>query len=99
VTEPYKLLAAPALPDTVHSSLPPFLVDNRYQVTGSSNKPPVKTVLRTRKSSSGTVYQDLGANYYDERKADAVRHQMVNRLERLGFKVTLEPQAAAAVIL
>jgi transposase len=43
----------------------------------------------------GTVYTDLGANYFDERKADAVQHQLVNRLERLGFKVTLETQAAA----
>lgn len=44
----------------------------------------------------GTAYIDLGANYFDERKADAVQHQLVKRLERLGFKVTLESQAAAA---
>jgi transposase len=38
----------------------------------------------------GTAYVDLGANYFDQRKADAVQHQLVKRLERLGFKVTLE---------
>jgi transposase len=38
----------------------------------------------------GTSYVDLGANYFDQRKADAVQHQLVKRLERLGFKVTLE---------
>ncbi len=44
----------------------------------------------------GTVYTDLGSNYYDERKTDAVQHQLVKRLERLGFKVTLEALPAAA---
>lgn len=44
----------------------------------------------------GTVYTDLGTNYFDERKADAVQHQLVKRLERLGFKVLLEAQANAA---
>jgi transposase len=43
-----------------------------------------------------TAYVDLGANYLDQHKADAVQHQLVKRLERLGFKVTLEPQLAAA---
>jgi transposase len=41
----------------------------------------------------GTSYVDLGANYFDQRKADAVQLQLVNRLERLGFKVTLEAAA------
>ena len=44
----------------------------------------------------GTVYEDLGANYFDERKADAIQQQLVKRLEHLGFKVTLQPQTAAA---
>jgi transposase len=44
----------------------------------------------------GTVYTDLGANYFDERKTEAIQHQLVKRLQRLGFKVTLETQAAAA---
>jgi len=44
---------------------------------------------------SGTTYVDLGANYFDERKADAVQNSLVKRLERLGFKVILEPTLAA----
>ena len=44
----------------------------------------------------GTVYEVLGANYYDERKTDAIQQHLVKRLEHLGFKVTLQPQAAAA---
>jgi transposase len=45
---------------------------------------------------NGTVFQDLGAAYFDQRKADSIQHQLVKRLERLGFKVALEPQTAAA---
>jgi transposase len=41
----------------------------------------------------GTSYVDLGPNYFDQRKADAVQHQLVKRLEHLGFKVTLEVAA------
>jgi transposase len=44
----------------------------------------------------GTVYKDLGPAYFDQRKADIVQDQLVKRLERLGFKVALEPQVAAA---
>jgi transposase len=44
----------------------------------------------------GTSYVDLGPNYFDERKADAVQHQLVKRLERLGFKVSLETLPATA---
>ena len=44
----------------------------------------------------GTSYIDLGVNYLDERKAETVQHQLVKRLERLGFKVTLETQTKAA---
>ena len=44
----------------------------------------------------GTVYTDLGANYFDECKAATVQHQLVKRLERLGFKVSLETLQPAA---
>ena len=37
----------------------------------------------------GVAYQDLGANYYDEHKKDAVVRHAVKRLERLGYKVTV----------
>jgi hypothetical protein len=41
----------------------------------------------------GTVYTDLGANYFDERSKEATTRRTVKRLERLGYKVTLEPAA------
>jgi transposase len=44
----------------------------------------------------GTTYVDLGANYLDERKADSLQHQLVKRLERLGFRVALEMSGSAA---
>jgi len=41
----------------------------------------------------GVEYQELGVNYYDERKKDAVIRHAVKRLERLGYKVAIEPAA------
>ncbi len=38
----------------------------------------------------GTVYQDLGSNYFDERERDRTIRRAVHRLERLGCKVSLE---------
>jgi transposase len=38
----------------------------------------------------GTIYQDLGPNYYDERHRDATVRRSVRRLERLGYRVTVE---------
>jgi transposase len=38
----------------------------------------------------GVAYEELGANYYDERKRDTVVRASVKRLERLGYKVTVE---------
>jgi len=38
----------------------------------------------------GVVYEDWGTNYYDERKKEAVVRNAVKRLERLGYKVTVE---------
>jgi transposase len=40
-------------------------------------------------------YQDLGADYLDRLQPDRLTRQLVKRLERLGHKVTLEPQEAA----
>jgi transposase len=42
-----------------------------------------------------TVYKDLGPDYLDQLGADRLTHQLVKRLERLGHKVTLQPQEAA----
>ena len=38
----------------------------------------------------GTVYQDLGPNYFDERAREATLRRTVHRLERLGYKVSLQ---------
>jgi len=43
-----------------------------------------------------TSYYDLGANYFDERQSLYVQHRLTTRLERLGYRVTLEPLSAAA---
>jgi len=44
----------------------------------------------------GTVYKDLGADYLDQRRRETVTHYAVRRLEKLGYKVTLEPLQPAA---
>ena len=41
----------------------------------------------------GTVYRDLGANYFDERDRQAVERRLVHRLEGLGYTVSLQPAA------
>jgi transposase len=43
----------------------------------------------------GTLYQDLGATYFENRDRQAVTRRAVKRLERLGYSVSLaEPSAA-----
>jgi transposase len=44
---------------------------------------------------NGTVYTDLGADYFDRRNEQQIQKQLVKRLEQLGYKVTVEPLAAA----
>ncbi len=44
----------------------------------------------------GSTYHELGGHYFDERQRHTVTHRLVDRLERLGYKVTLEPVAPAA---
>jgi transposase len=41
----------------------------------------------------GTTYDDLGPRYFDERDRRALEHRLRQRLEGLGYKVTLEPVA------
>lgn len=43
--------------------------------------------------TDGTLYEDLGSNYFEERDRRAVERRAVSRLEALGYKVTLEPAA------
>ena len=42
----------------------------------------------------GTIFQDLGAGFLDERQQQSVVRHSVKRLERLGYRVTLTPNAA-----
>ena len=41
-------------------------------------------------------YQDLGAVYFEQREQHRVERRLVQRLERLGYKVALQPQALAS---
>jgi transposase len=43
----------------------------------------------------GEPYRELGANYVDERRQAHLVDQLTRRIERLGYRVTLEPVAAA----
>jgi transposase len=43
-----------------------------------------------------TTYAELGADYLDRLEPDRLTRQLVRRLEKLGHKVTLEPQQEAA---
>jgi len=43
---------------------------------------------------NGTVYQDLGASYFDNRAKDKQALRLINRLKNLGFEVQITPQAA-----
>ena len=42
----------------------------------------------------GEPYRELGANYFDERRQTHLVDQLTRRIERLGYRVTLEPVAA-----
>jgi transposase len=43
----------------------------------------------------GTLYEDLGRNYFDRRSADQHKKRLVKRLADLGYTVELTPLAAA----
>jgi transposase len=45
--------------------------------------------------TEGTVYHDLGGNYFDERDREAVARRLINRLQGLGYAVTRASQTAA----
>jgi transposase len=45
--------------------------------------------------TEGTVYHDLGGNYFDERDREAVARRLINRLQGLGYAVTRASQPAA----
>ena len=41
----------------------------------------------------GTTFQELGADYFDRRNPEQIKRRLVQRLEKLGYKVSLEPVA------
>lgn len=43
---------------------------------------------------NGSAYQDLGGAHFERQDQDRVQRSSVRRLEKLGFKVTLEPATA-----
>lgn len=45
---------------------------------------------------NGTEYIERGGNYFDKRDERSTQKRLVKRLERLGYKVTLEPLEEAA---
>ncbi len=47
-------------------------------------------IIAYRIIRDGTTYEDLGSNYYDERDRQATLRRSLQRLERLGYKVTVE---------
>ncbi len=44
----------------------------------------------------GTVYRDLGSDYFDTLNPTRLKRKLVKRLEGLGFHVTLDPHALPA---
>jgi transposase len=44
----------------------------------------------------GTLHQDLGSGYFDQRSPDIKVKRLVNQITKLGFEVTLQPIANAA---
>ena len=63
---------------------------------GGSNKAAVAVghsilVIAYEMLKHQTTYNDLGANYFDERDRQAKERRLIYSLERLGYKVSLEP--------
>jgi hypothetical protein len=53
-------------------------------------------VIFSHRLQSEVEYQDLGVEDLDRWEPERLRRYLVQRLERLGFPVTLAPQTAAA---
>lgn len=56
------------------------------------------TLLRLiyRMIQTGATYQELGADYYEERGRDAIKRHLLKRLEKLDFQVDLTDRRALA---
>ena len=46
--------------------------------------------------SRNEPYQELGANYFDKHRRQQLVDRLAQRIERLGYRVTLEPVPTAA---
>jgi transposase len=73
----------------------------RVAKRGGSNKAAVAIghsilVIAYKMLKHRTTYNDLGANYFDERDRAAKERRLIHSLERLGYKVSLEPLLSAA---
>ena len=42
--------------------------------------------------TNGTLYQDLGGDYFDQRAKATQTKRLVGRLQQLGYDVTIAPQ-------
>jgi hypothetical protein len=43
--------------------------------------------------ADGTVYRELGRDYYDRQHKQRVTRRAIQLLERQGYRITLEPAA------
>lgn len=43
-------------------------------------------------------YRELGGNYFDQRRPEVTAQRLVNRLEKLGYQVTLQQASASAAV-
>jgi transposase len=73
----------------------------RISRSGGSNKAAVAVghsilVIAYEILKHQTTYNDLGAGYFDERDRQAKERRLIHSLERLGYKVSLEPIPSAA---
>jgi transposase len=74
---------------------------HRIARRGGSNKAAVAVghsilVIAYEMLMHRTTYQELGGNYFDERDRVGKERRLVHNLERLGYKVSLEPIPSAA---
>ncbi len=74
---------------------------HRIARRGGSNKAAVAVghsilVIAYEMLSHETTYQELGGNYFDERDRQVKERRLIHSLERLGYKVSLEPLPSAA---
>jgi hypothetical protein len=63
---------------------------NAYDGGIPSHRSPRKLLPRGGPKCLRRIYQDLGSNSFDKRDHQAALHRSVRRLERLGYKVTVE---------